>query len=57
MGQSVNPPIEPWLRGSCGILPAEEAQDIGGRELIAEMRPQDAVAEPTDVLVMIDQFD
>jgi len=31
VGQYVNPPIEPWLRGSCGILPAEEAHDIGGR--------------------------
>jgi hypothetical protein len=27
------------VRGSCGILPAE-LQEIGGRELIAEMRPE-----------------
>jgi hypothetical protein len=41
------------LRGSCGILPAEEAQDIGRRELIAEMRPEDAGPEPAEVFVEI----
>jgi hypothetical protein len=41
------------LRGSCGILPAEEAQDIGRRELIAEMRPEDAGPDPAEVFVEI----
>jgi hypothetical protein len=41
------------LRGSCGIPPAEEAQDIGGRELIAEMRSQDAGPKPAQILVEV----
>jgi hypothetical protein len=41
------------LRGSCGILPTEEAQNIGGRELIAEMRPQHSGPKPAQVLVEV----
>ena len=41
------------LRGSCGILPAEEAQDIGRRKLVAQTRPEHSGPEAAQALVEV----